>query len=99
MVHYLKSFRKQLISNTVQFNLPIEIKLIFSFQSGYLSVFFNDYQFTITKRSELYGATDFFAYCGGVLGLCLGVSLLSVVEIIYYFTLRLYCNLHRRKVK
>ena len=30
------------------------------------------------------------------MGLFLGVSVLSVIEFIYYFTLRLYCN-HRSK--
>jgi Amiloride-sensitive sodium channel len=33
----------------------------------------------------------FFAFCGGLLGLFLGVSLISVVEILYFCTIRLLC--------
>lgn len=44
----------------------------------------------------MYGLTDFIAYCGGVLGLCLGFSLLSIVEIGYYLTLRV-CFVTRQK--
>lgn len=33
-----------------------------------LVIFFKDSQFTSSKRSELYGLTDFMASCGGLLG-------------------------------
>ncbi len=36
--------------------------------------------------------TDFVAACGGILGLFLGISLLSIVELVYYFSLRLFCS-------
>lgn len=61
------------------------------------SVFFKDEQFIPSKRSELYGRTDFLANCGGLLGLFMGVSLLSIVEVIYYFTLRLCCTLRMQR--
>ena len=50
-----------------------------------------------SKRSELYGPVDFLANCGGLLGLFMGVSLLSIVDIIYYCSLHLVCNLRDRK--
>jgi hypothetical protein len=34
---------------------------------------------------------DFASYCGGSLGLFLGFSVLSAVEIVYYFSLRILC--------
>lgn len=37
------------------------------------------------------------ANCGGLLGLFMGVSVLSIVEVIYYFTLRLGCTLRIRR--
>lgn len=40
-------------------------------------------------RSELYSQTDFLTICVGVFGLFMGISVISLVEIIYYFTLRL----------
>lgn len=62
-----------------------------------LSIFFKEKQFITSRRSELYGPTDFLANCGGLLGLFMGVSILSIVEMIYYCTLRLCCNLRDRK--
>lgn len=55
-----------------------------------LSISFKENQFVTLKRSvtELYGPTDFLAKCGGILGLFMGVSFLSIIEVIYYFTLR-----------
>lgn len=40
------------------------------------------------KRVAPYQISDFIANCGGLLGLFMGISLLSVVEIIYFFTFR-----------
>lgn len=65
-------------------------------QSSRISIFFKENQFITSKRSELYGQTDFLANCGGLLGLFMGVSLLSFVEIIYFCTLRLCNNLKMR---
>lgn len=46
----------------------------------------------------MYGKTDFVANCGGLLGLFMGVSVLSIVEALYFCTLRLSCNLRRRRM-
>ncbi|XP_073843681.1 pickpocket 26 [Musca autumnalis] len=61
-----------------------------------VSIFFKEAQFLTSKRSELYGTTDFLANCGGLLGLFMGVSTLSIVEIIYFCTVRLITNLKMR---
>ncbi|EDS44436.1 amiloride-sensitive Na+ channel [Culex quinquefasciatus] len=53
-----------------------------------LEVYFKDVQFITSKRTEMYGLTDFVASCGGILGLCMGVSLLSLVELLYFSTIR-----------
>jgi Amiloride-sensitive sodium channel len=42
------------------------------------------------KRQERYGNIDFIANCGGLMGLCLGVSVLSFIEIVYFCTIRLW---------
>lgn len=68
-------------------------------QPARLSIFFKEHQFITSKRSELYGQTDFLANCGGLLGLFMGVSVLSIIEVIYYCTLRLGCTLRIRKSK
>lgn len=62
-----------------------------------LIIFFKEHQIVTSKRSELYGQTDILANCGGLLGLFMGVSVLSIIEFIYYFTLRLGCTLRNRR--
>lgn len=55
-----------------------------------------------SKRSELYGMTDFLANCGGIMGLCMGISLLSLVELVYFCSVRpvmLYRGNRKRKRK
>ncbi|XP_073819616.1 pickpocket protein 28-like [Musca autumnalis] len=62
---------------------------------GSFSIYFKDNEFITTKRSELYGLYDFIANCGGVMGLFMGFSLLSVIEIFYHITLRLWAQLSK----
>ncbi|XP_039443656.1 pickpocket protein 28-like [Culex pipiens pallens] len=57
-------------------------------QLSRLTIYFKEAQFITSKRSELYGVTDFLANCGGLLGLFMGVSLLSLVEILYFCLIR-----------
>lgn len=46
----------------------------------------------------LFGWVDLLVSFGGIAGLFLGFSLLSGVEIIYYFTLRTCCMMHKNRV-
>ena len=39
------------------------------------------------------------ANVGGLLGLCLGFSVLSLVEIVYYLTLRVFCGYFQSRKK
>lgn len=41
------------------------------------------------KRSKLYSNTDFLANFGGLIGMFLGASLLSIVEILYFCIIQL----------
>lgn len=61
-----------------------------------MKVFFASNQFLSSKRSELYGIADLIANIGGLFGLFMGVSILSLVEIIYFSTIRLFTNLKMR---
>ncbi|XP_069675742.1 pickpocket protein 19-like [Periplaneta americana] len=49
------------------------------------------------KREVLFGWVDLLVSFGGIAGLFLGFSLLSGVEIIYYFTMRALCMVYRNK--
>lgn len=65
-------------------------------------VLFKDQQYYASSRSELYGKMDFIdftAACGGILNLFMGISMLSIIEIIYFATFRLACNLYKRNAR
>jgi hypothetical protein len=70
---------------------PFSVHLTDYMTIASLKVFFKDNEFVPLKRFQLYGTVDFLANCGGLLGLFVGVSVLSIVEIFYYFILRLAC--------
>lgn len=46
-------------------------------------------------RSELHSLSEFFSSCGGSLGLFLGVSIFSIIELFYFCTVRLYLHSKR----
>ncbi|XP_058826840.1 pickpocket protein 28-like [Topomyia yanbarensis] len=57
-------------------------------QISKLGIYFKEAMFLSSKRNEVYGTIDFVANCGGILGLCLGISLFSLVELLYYCLVR-----------
>lgn len=63
-----------------------------------ITVLFKDQQYFASLRSELYGTMEFMATSGGILSLFMGISLLSLIEIFYFATIRLTCNLHKRNL-
>jgi Amiloride-sensitive sodium channel len=62
----------------------------FRFDYTRINIYFKENQFMTIQRSELRGSTMFLANCGGLFGLCLGISIISVLEIFYFFTIRLF---------
>ncbi|XP_035735127.1 pickpocket protein 28-like [Vespa mandarinia] len=60
-------------------------------------IFFVESQFTKSMKNELFGFTEFLSSTGGLLGLFMGFSFLSVMEILYFITLRLWCRLTEHK--
>lgn len=59
---------------------------------GTVSVYFSDVEFLAYKRSMSFGIVSLLSNVGGLLGLFLGVSVLSIVETFYLLTLRLLNN-------
>lgn len=51
-------------------------------------MFFKLDHFIESTRSELYDWVNFLSNCGGFLGLLMGGSLLSLVEILYHFVVK-----------
>ncbi|XP_053686080.1 pickpocket protein 28-like [Sabethes cyaneus] len=68
--------------------IPMIQKTVQGTQLSHLQVFLKDSQFIPIRRNELFGLTDFLANCGGLLGLFMGVSILSFVEIFYYCVIK-----------
>lgn len=57
------------------------------------SIYFGSDEFIAYKRSESYGTVGLLSNIGGLLGLFLGLSVLSIIETVYFFTLRLFNDL------
>lgn len=57
------------------------------------SIYFADNEFIAYKRYESYGTVSLLSNIGGLLGLFLGISVLSVFEVVYFVTLRLFHDL------
>ena len=55
----------------------------------FASIKFNTISFFPSILKRQFTAIDFIAYTGGAFGLFLGISITSIVEIFYYFTMRL----------
>jgi Amiloride-sensitive sodium channel len=73
--------------------LQTDLTQFFSrFEYTHITIYFRESEIFSSQRSEVYGSTDFLASCGGLLGLCLGISVLSLLEIVYYCTIHLLFN-------
>lgn len=71
----------------------------YSTKPASVTISFRNIQMVKLKREELYTYTDFLAICGGLLGLFLGVSALSIIEFLYYISIRLFWTLQQWKFK
>ncbi|XP_055303111.1 pickpocket protein 28-like [Sitodiplosis mosellana] len=60
-----------------------------------LAVWIKSSDVDIVKRVETYTFSDFLAICGGLLGLFLGMSALSIIELVYFFTLHWFWTIRR----
>lgn len=82
----------------VIFDLVNEMILFhFSVKSAQVVIYFKDFRVSTMGRSVLYTYPDFLAICGGLLGLFLGFSALSVIQFIYCSTIRLFSMLYHLK--
>lgn len=60
-----------------------------------LTIGFGQNEFDTIRRFQLSGPLEFLAACGGFLGLFMGISLLSIAELFYFFSIRLCCNIFK----
>lgn len=71
----------------------------YSFINISASIYFADDEFIAYRRFESYGSVSLLSKIGGMLGLFLGISVLSVVEVFYFLTLRLFNDMWSKLVK
>ncbi|XP_034254856.1 pickpocket protein 28-like [Thrips palmi] len=65
--------------------------------SAVIHFYFTETLFPSRYKGELFGFTEFLSNTGGILGLFLGFSFLSVVEMAYFISLRVYCSWTRNQ--
>ncbi|XP_076161404.1 pickpocket protein 28 isoform X2 [Ptiloglossa arizonensis] len=70
-------------------------KQYFTENMAVVHLFFVESQFTKYMKNELFGFTEFLSSTGGLLGLFMGFSFLSLVEIVYFLTLRICCRMYK----
>ena len=58
--------------------------------------YFKELGVVLYRTDERYGIMDVVAAFGGIVGLCMGFSLLSLAELVYYFTVRLWIDVDRQ---
>jgi len=60
-----------------------------------MSFRFKDNDFIPLIRKQQFGLVEFLSLCGGLMGLFAGVSALSIIELLYFMTLRVVSNVVR----
>lgn len=60
---------------------------------------FDDKPIEAMRRDQIFSAIDFGSNCCGLLGLFLGISLLSLAELFYWMTIRVACAMRTESVE
>ncbi|KAH1018034.1 hypothetical protein HUJ05_005863 [Dendroctonus ponderosae] len=94
----LKSYAKLSDKISTADDFPPVSSKYFTQNMAVVQFYFYNSKFTKELKSQLYGFTEILSNVGGLLSLCLGFSFLSLVEIFYFITLRLCCEVFHRKV-
>jgi acid-sensing ion channel, other len=87
--------------NTIEYDFTLQNELSTpnnsSFDKSTIEIHFSDDDFIAFRRYERFGAVTFLSNMGGLLGVFLGMSVLSIVELFYFFSLRFCCSFWRLK--
>jgi acid-sensing ion channel, other len=89
--------------NSIEYEFEVrEAKLLQENETDQLtasvSVYFGDDEYIAYRRYASYGTVTFLSNIGGLLGLFLGMSMLSIIETIYFFTLRFINDLWHTEI-
>jgi len=82
--------------NSVDYNIEIiDTKIVDDNEIIVMSFRFKDNEFIPLIRQQQFKLVDFLSLCGGLMGLFAGVSALSIIELLYFLTLRICSNFIR----
>ena len=80
-------------------SISYRVKFFYKFASDNdeveINVRLNSEDAILFRRYQLFTFTDIVSYVGGLLGLLAGISVLSIVEIFYFFIIRVLVDAHR----
>lgn len=82
-------FKPTYINDSYSFNNTTSESL-FTISQIHLTVGFKTSSFLPLKRSPMYTPADFIASVGGLFGLFMGMSMLSVIELLYFCIIKLF---------
>lgn len=85
--------------NSISYDVQLsteKLDVFDDFREINIDITFSDEQYFTLQRSEQHSFNNFISNCGGILSLFMGVSMLSIFEIVYTWTLRAFCNLRRQ---
>lgn len=66
--------------------------MFFRMLNARLTISFKDNHFVALKRHELYSHVDLLALCGGILAFFFGASMLSLFELVHFFSSKIFCR-------
>jgi len=82
----------------ISYNLEaMDIKHHENSTEGIIKIRFKENEIISMERIQRFTIFDFLSYIGGLLGLFAGISVLSLFEVFYFFTLRLICEILKLK--
>jgi len=83
------------LCNSISYNIKYYTKHETKGNETIINVRMNMDDIILYRRYQQFTLSDVISYVGGLLGLFAGISMLSIVEFIYFFTIRVGVNLWR----
>lgn len=74
--------------NEIKYNSEVSKQQLSGGNASELVIRYGEDHFYGSSRIIRYGLVDFLAHCGGLVSLFLGISIITIVEMVYYCTLR-----------